>query len=425
MPQKPPKRYQELAILSGNFLEYYDFVLFSALLPVLTPLFFPSSDSLTSLIWGYLFMGIGFLGRPLGAFIFGHLGDIYGRKKALTLSLFFMLIPTLIIGLMPGYDKTGPLGTAFIFLARWAQGICLGGESAGAGLFLTENAPPEKRYQKGALLNASSIAGAGFSSIVASICCWPGMPSETWRMAFIAGVLIGAISLVLRFNLSETRDFSNAQDEKNISFSQLFQHYRTPLLCSICFAALLNVTYYMMTGFINTYFASMGAFPKHHLMLLTSTISILTAILVLISGRFIHLLNPPRIMAIVAAFLSLYALPLFWFAQSKSLWVFALSQLIIIVFLQLFSASSFAYTATLFPVKARYKGIAIGFTLGSAFFAGFTPYISAWLIKLTQWALSPGLYLMFISLLGFWAVRRAQRLPKHEHVLAHPAQKAA
>ena len=148
-----------LAVLIGNSLEYYCLTLYGFLAIYLAPIFFPNQDPYISKILSFMVFSFGFLMRPLGALFFGHLGDKWGRKKSLILSIFLITIPTTIIGLVPSYESIGIWAPIIVMVSRLFQGFCSGGESTGAAIFLNEHLKSKKEGYWGSILCVSSLCG--------------------------------------------------------------------------------------------------------------------------------------------------------------------------------------------------------------------------------------------------------------------------
>jgi MHS family proline/betaine transporter-like MFS transporter len=125
----------------GNTMEWYDFALYGSLAPIIAQLFFPSKNSLASLVLTFGVFASGFLMRPLGGIIFGHIGDRYGRKKALLTSILLMTIPTVLLGLIPSYETWGIFASLSLTFLRLVQGVAVGGEFTGSMSYLVEIAP--------------------------------------------------------------------------------------------------------------------------------------------------------------------------------------------------------------------------------------------------------------------------------------------
>lgn len=388
---------RDLPILLGNFLEFYDFTLFAALLPVIAPLFFPSKEIVDSFISGYIFLGIAFLARPLGALFFGYIGDYYSRKKALILAILMMSIATLGIGILPVYRTIGTYSLAFLALCRMLQGLSAGGEYSGAGLTLTENVQKENPFLKGALLTASGLLGAFVASIVSALTSMNFLPKESWRILFLIGGCIGFITLWFRLSMEDTGSRQKLRGNPVISGLSLIRQYKFPFFCSISFGALMNIPFYLITGFINTYFVATGVYARTTLMFINAFVVLFFAIVTLLFGLMSTRIKALKMMFYASLGMSLFAWPFFFLVNTGSLFSFILAELTLVLLSQMFVAPAFTVMTTLFPYAIRYRGIAIGASLGMAFLGGSTPYISAHLIRYTGFAWSPAVYLCLIS----------------------------
>lgn len=132
----------------GNLFEFYDFALFGYFAPIIGKLFFPSDNPTVELISAFGVFAAGFIVRPLGGLIFGHIGDVFGRKKALVLAILLMAIPTVLIGLLPDYNALGVMASILLVSLRMLQGVSLGGNYSGSITFVTEHTDPNKRDRK-------------------------------------------------------------------------------------------------------------------------------------------------------------------------------------------------------------------------------------------------------------------------------------
>src|SRR3990167_464254 len=164
----PSMNKRNLAVVIGNALEYYDFMLYGFFAAILAPLFFPSDTPGISLIVSMASYGVGFLARPLGGIIFGHLGDRRGRKDTLSLSILLLTIPTLGIALLPTFDQIGIWAPLLLVFFRLLQGFCLGGESSGAMTYMLENTAPHKKDIMSAWLVVSCYVGTLLGTLLGS-----------------------------------------------------------------------------------------------------------------------------------------------------------------------------------------------------------------------------------------------------------------
>ena len=177
--------------IAGNVLEWYDFSLYGYLAPITAPLFFPSSDPTTSLIQSFAVFAIGFLARPVGGAIYGHIGDRLGRRYLLTLSVLAMAAPTFLMGLLPTYASVGILAPILLVLLRLLQGLSAGGEFSGSIIFLVEHARPNRHGLMGSLSNFGAMIGGLLGLFVGWLVTnWvdaEAMSDWGWRISFSCG----------------------------------------------------------------------------------------------------------------------------------------------------------------------------------------------------------------------------------------------
>ncbi|MBP6103590.1 MAG: MFS transporter [Gammaproteobacteria bacterium] len=400
---------KDFPILLGNFLEFYDFTLFAALLPIIAPILFPSKEIVDSFISGYVFLAIGFLARPMGAILFGYIGDHYSRKTALILAILLMSLATFGIGILPTYNAIGVYALVILALCRILQGLSAGGEYSGAGLTLTENAYKDSPFLKGAILTASGLLGAFVASTVSAMTSMAFFPKESWRILFLIGGCIGLVTLWFRLSMEETRPVQHTTTPHTVPWSSLLKKYKVPFLCSISFGALMNVPFYLITGFINTYFVATGTYARTTLMLMNAFVVLFCAIVTVLFGLLSKRRDPLKMMFYASLGMSLFSFPFFFLVHTSSFICFIAAELVLILLSQMFVAPAFATMASLFPYAIRYRGVAIGASFGLAFLGGSTPYISAHLIRYTGLAWSPAFYLCLISTLACASVMMISR----------------
>lgn len=389
-----PRR--KLIILAGNFLEFYEFSLFSALIPIISPLLFPSNDVLTSYSYGYLMLLIAFLARPVGAFIFGYIGDVYGRKIATMSSILVMSLTTIGMGLLPENNPSIFVFLILIFF-RVLQGLSAGGEYSGAGLLLVENTEAKEGYFSGAALTASGLFGASVATALAALVSLTNIEKELWRVLFLVGGFVGLIIFISRGFLQE-KVIMKIYDK---SWRALFSGYKKQLICIIIFGGLMNVPFQILTGFINTYFIAVGSFSKTTLMFINSAVICFAAIMTIFFGLISQKFNPVKMMKLANILMFILAIPLFLMLEATSIFSFISAELLLLLISQLFVAPAFAVLTKIFPYNLRYRGLAIGLSIGTALFGGCAPYISLFLINYTGLSWAPAIYILGLSLMSF------------------------
>src|SRR5216684_5735047 len=191
-----------IAGMAGNILEWYDFSIYGFFAYAIGENFFPAASASTSLIDAFGVFAAGFLMRPVGALLFGHIGDRYGRQRALTLSVVAMAVPTVMIGLLPTYQQIGVMAPVLLVVLRLIQGLSVGGEYTTSVVFMIEGAHSHRRGMMGALGAAAAFCGVMLGSavgaIVAALMSPQALEAWGWRLPFLAGITIGIAGYIIR-----------------------------------------------------------------------------------------------------------------------------------------------------------------------------------------------------------------------------------
>ncbi|SDS24758.1 MFS transporter [Microterricola viridarii] len=263
-----PRSRVVLASLIGTTIEFYDFYVYATAAVLVFPhLFFPTGDATTALLQSFAVFGAAMVARPLGAILFGHLGDKHGRKATLVGALLTMGIATFLIGVLPTYAMVGWLAPLLLVVLRIAQGFALGGEWSGAALVATENAPKGKRAWYGTFPQLGApigfIIANGLFLIIAAVLPSddPSMPSQAflewgWRIPFLFSVVMVIVGLWVRLRLVESAAFSKASATGKLTKTPLvtvFKLHWRELILGTFFMLATYVLFYLMTTFSLSY----------------------------------------------------------------------------------------------------------------------------------------------------------------------------
>ena len=364
----------------GNALEYYDFTLYGYLLPILAAEFFPIQNTFLSTIAALATYAVGFLFRPVGSIIFGFLGDKYGRKLSLTISLFVMALSSGILGLVPTYDQIGLISPFLVIFARICQGICMSGECAGALIFAMEATKKSNLASVGALISASTFIGC-FFAIIALITLLSGIfPEWAWRVCFLLGSLVGMVGFYIRFHLPESPEFEKLFNKiEKISFLNIIKKQYKNLLISIILVAACGVTAIFPTIYLNMFLTkSLGYTLRSSLMILAygMFISFLTSI---VYSLYLKKFQPAKTV-LYSNIIYVSILPIYLYALETHHF-----QLILFMQFNICVASAVLWSAssviifTLFPTNIKYFSIALSDSLGKSIFVGSAPMILWWM----------------------------------------------
>jgi MHS family proline/betaine transporter-like MFS transporter len=382
------------AVAIGNVLEWYDFVVYGYFAAYLAQHFFPAGDQTASLLAAFAAFGVGFIFRPLGAFVIGAIGDRKGRKTALVLTIMLMAAATVLIGLLPSYATIGIAAPIALVAARLVQGFSIGGEWGTSVVYLVESAPPGKRGLYGSLQQVTVVAGlllgSGIAASLATLLDSATMQDWGWRIPFLLGGIIAPIGFYMRRRLEETPAYlRRAQADRG-------GDGRWPIV-AVAQAFGLSLIWSVMAYIFLVY---MPTFTEKHVGLSHAAAlwaNTLALCLLMIAIPVCGLLSDrvgrkPLLLASCIAFVAL-PLPLFAHALANpSLEAIVISQLIIGLMIALYLGPAPAAIAETFRTTTRTSYVSTTNGISVALFGGFAPFIATWLIDATGSAIAPTYY---------------------------------
>ncbi len=389
----------------GNILEWYDFAVFGYFAPFIGAHFFPAEDPMASLIKAYGVFAAGYLMRPLGGIIFGHIGDRLGRKRALQLSVAMMAIPTTLLGLLPTYAQVGVTASALLILLRLVQGLSVGGELVGSISFITESAPPGRRGFFGSLTLFSAIGGVMVGSLAAAVAHAVLSPEHLaawgWRIPFLAGFLIGVFGLWMRKGLRETPEFEKTKSEGKVSRSPVLEVVRTmpgKILQVAGLVMAMGGGFYILFVWWPTYLTHMVKPPVPHALAVNTVCMVVFMALIPLAGFFSDKWGRKKVLLVYAAGLTLAAYPLFTLVDHGTLLGALAAQLCFAVLVSGVQGPIPATIVEIFPTRTRFSGIALGYNITLGLVGGTAPLICTWLVQATGDIAAPAYYLMILAL---------------------------
>lgn len=409
------------AAFVGTALEWYDYFLYgTAASIVFDRLYFATEDPAVATLAAFASFAIGFVARPLGAVVFGHLGDRIGRRRSLLITVTLISIVTGLIGLLPDFVAIGLAAPLLLTALRVLQGIAVGGEWGGAVTLAVEHAPPEQRGRFAALPQIGSPIGTLLSSggfyLVAML------PDESfdswgWRLPFLAAFPLLGVALYLRRRVGESPLFEQMlaeHDRASVPAVELFRTAWRQVLIGIA-ASLIGIGgFYLLTTFVISYGSGQLGLPKS-LMLAATLVAAAAEVLTLIfGGRLADRFSPGKVCLWGGVLSALMAFPVFWMIDTRNPVLVIIAVTLGINCLSIPYAVSGSLLAGLFPVHLRYSGVAISSNL-SGTISGFVPLIaSALLIASGQQSWSAAALLLVLALItavgGFFG-HRAARTP--------------
>jgi len=399
------------AAIVGNALEFYELTVYGFFAPVIAAHFFPKQDKFTGIANVFAIFFVGYLARPLGALLFGRMGDRFGRKPALMASIWLMALSTCGIGLIPDYDTIG--GPILLLLnLRIFQGLSCGGEYAGSMIFLVEHAPKgqqgfygsfgEQGITLGFLLAILTVWLINLSFSEAAVVSW------AWRLPFLLGSLMGLLGWYMRRHVSETRVFMDACIVPTNS-SAIYYRYKVHLHSIVL---IVGVTLFGMaigkiiSLFIVTYMSNVLHYTYRQALTILVTSVILIVFLEPVVGKLGDRIGRRRLLIFGIIGCTFWSWPYFWLLQQNSLALVLVAQLVMVTLFTTCIAVHSVYAVTMVPAYVRFSMVSLGLALSDSIFGGMTPYVSTVLIEKTQSYLSLVVYIAVCALLSLFAIYR-------------------
>lgn len=425
------------AVGIGNILEWYDFVCFGALADIIGQNFFPSSLKGASLMGFLSLLSSAFLVRPIGGYLMGYMGDNYGRKKALEVSVIIMMIPSFLLGCIPSYSQISIFGTVLLCILRLLQGLAVGGEMVGALVFTIEIADSGNRGLWGGAVKATgllgTVLGLAHVSYLNHVLTEEQMLEWGWRIPFLTSLLIGMLGMYLRSNLQETDEFTNSIAQlltnKKSSLLQVLQFHWVEIILVCAVTSFWCVGYYTCFIWLGYYMKSFKYEEESgQAMNYAGELSIIMTLILIILMPCAGMLGDytqhrfgdtdngyRRVLMIGCAITTVFGAPAFALINHRKLWSAALGQLVFVISISIYGGNLPALIVEQFTVRHRYSGLGIAYNLANALFAGTAPLVQTYLVaKSTSLdnkqgisSLLPAVYLCLVSIISlcvlFWA----------------------
>jgi MHS family proline/betaine transporter-like MFS transporter len=408
----------------GNFVEWFDYAVYGYLASTIAAAFFPESDKQTALLATFAVFAISFFVRPLGGFVWGHIGDRLGRRTALSLSILIMSGATFCIALIPSYSLIGVGAPIILLVIRVIQGFSAAGEYAGASAFLVEYAPANRRGMYAAVVPASTAAGLLLGSLLAAVLSLvlndQQMADWGWRLPFLLAAPMGLIGRYIRTRLEDTPAFRELAKEDKVDHAPVkdmfARHWRSLVLA--VGAVLLNaVGFYVILSYMPTYLSTELGFGATESFVAT-TIALVTYIgFIFLTGLASDRFGRKRVLITASVLFIALTVPAFMLLDTGNFAVILLVEIFLGGMLTLNDGTLPSFLAELFPTRIRYSGFAVSFNLANAIFGGTAPFMATLLIGLLHTKLAPAWYLVAASIVSLIAVLCAKETYKKP--LAH------
>lgn len=402
-----------VASVLGNALEWYDFFLYgTAAALVFGPLFFPvGGDPLQGTLLAFSGFAVGFLARPLGGILFGHIGDRYSRKMTLIMTLTLMGATTFVIGLLPTYAQIGIWAPLTLIILRFLQGVASGGEWGGGVLMLSENAPASRRgfYTAWSQMGVSGgFVLSAFAFYLVQQLPESDFLSWGWRVPFLLSIVIFLVGVYIRKNIRESKAFTQAKPEdqhEKIPLLVLVREHPKALLQAIALRLPENGASYIFFTFSVVYAKHIGIGTGEIISAVTLAM-LIEFFSILFWGALSDKIGLKPVYYIGVIGLLVMAFPFFWLLSTGNYGAVMLAMFLgLPVCHGAMIGTQPCIMSDLFPVRVRYSGLALGHEVGSIFSGGLGPMLAVALLMAFDASWPVSLLLMAYALLAWIALR--------------------
>lgn len=387
----------------STIVEWYDFTLYLYFATVLSRVFFGGGrESLIVTLAGF---AIAYLMRPLGALFFGHVGDRYGRRQTLLLSVAVMTAAMLAIALLPTRSAIGPAAGWLLILLRCVMGFAVGGEYTGVVAYLLEGARDGQRGLITSFAAAASEVGGllavGISAATVSLMSDVALDSWGWRIPFLFGALLAGSVWIARHAMAESPEFERQCADGTVPSNPIHHtltHHRGGILRAFAISSLGSITYYVGITYVPAFLTTAGAMTEANSLWLSTMAAVMVIAVTPLVGAMSDRYGRKPVLATLCIASALLPVTMFSLMAGGSRAEALLGAVILAMTAGGVSAVGAVATAEQFGGEGRLSGLALGATFATAIFGGLTPYVAQLLLDRTGWPSVPGVMIGVVAL---------------------------
>lgn len=401
-PAAVSRRSMAVAALS-TVVEWYDFTLYLYLATVLSRVFYGGGAvALGTTLAGF---ALAYLMRPLGAIAFGHIGDRYGRRRMMLLSMAVMTVAMLATALLPTRDQIGPMAGWLLLLLRCVMAFSVGGEYTGVVAYLLEGARPERRGLVTSTAAAASEVGgllaAGVAALTVGTMSVATLDGWGWRIPFLFGAALAAAVWLARSTMQESPEFERQATQGSVPRNPLrmsLSRHRVGILRGFAISALGSITYYVGITYVPAFLTETGGVGEATALWLSTGAALVVVMVTPLVGLLTDRVGRRPVLLGLCGAAALLPAAMFGMMASGGLALAVAGTMILAMLGGGVSAVGAVATAEQFPGEGRLTGLALGVTSATAIFGGLSPYVAHRLIAWSGSPLMPGLMIAVVAL---------------------------
>ncbi len=389
---------------TGNLVEWFDWYVYAAFTLYFAPHFFPSDNQTAQLLSAAAVFAVGFVMRPIGAWVMGVYSDRHGRKAGLTLSVTLMCLGSLIIALTPGYATIGVMAPALLVIARLMQGLSVGGEYGASATYLSEMAGKDRRGFFSSFQYVTLISGQLLAILLLlllqSVMDKPALEEWGWRIPFAVGAVLAVVVFRLRRGLAETESFKNAKatDAPKSGFLALLRHHPKETALVMLLTAGGTLAFYAYSIYMQKFLVNTSGFSKEAATQINAVTLFVFMLLQPVAGALSDKIGRKPLMIAFGISGVLFTYPIFTALQhTKDMFTAGLLVMAALIIVTGYTSINAVVKAEMFPAHIRALGVALPYALANTIFGGTAEFV-ALKFKAAGW--EQGFYWYVTAMIG-------------------------
>lgn len=390
---RPADRKSLFASVTGQLLEWFEWSSYAVFAPFIAPAFFNKSDPTSALLATFGVFAIGFLVRPLGGIVLGHVADKYGRKNVLMTTILIMACASVVIGVMPTYKHIGIWASIILLIVRVLQGFAHGGESATANSYIPEIAPPSQRGKWGSMVYMAifggSVAAYILGGVISLVLSDDQIAAWGWRIPFWLGAAAALVALYLRRHMKESEHFEELQEGQTDAAAATAADAHAPgrpenrrpqwvnIMLVVGMVSGVTSSHYAWTSYVSTYAISHQGMATQGAYWVTVVAQTIGLIALPLWGSLSDRIGRKPVMYTFAVAMAILQIPLMNFIDARP-WTLLVASTLAIITVAAGGALLSSVMAEVFPTSQRTRSIGFAYSLSVAVFGGTAPYIFQW-----------------------------------------------
>lgn len=400
------QQHQLTAIGIGNFLEWFDFAIYGYFAAVIGSQFFPTGNSTTEILSSFAVFAVGFLSRPFGAFILGPIGDKYGRKIVLFVTVLGMGSVTTLIGLIPSYHQIGVIAPIAVVVLRLLQGAFAGSEWTSAATYIGEVAPSENRATYASVVTGTAalafLVGTVSAALLSGFLTDDSLHSWGWRIPFIASIIMAIVAVYIRRRLEDTPVFETLEQRRadNLVESVSTKQKLKAFVMTLAFSGVFGVSLYYFITYMNSFLSGSVGMSRFHALLICSISTAFYVAFNPLVGILADKFGRRPVLYVALIGLILWTIPAFLLMSTGNIFFALIGMTGFAFFVACSAVINNVLLVEVFPASIRATGSAIGYNVAYAALAGPGPFIATYLVNSTGNLIAPSFYVIGVCCLA-------------------------